>query len=56
MKKLNEIKTYTVWDSDRGKTFATEKEAKKYEKDYHAKTGIFLNITAGSKRVTHSYK
>ena len=55
MKGLTKIKTYTVWDSKTGKTFATLKEAKGYEQSYRKQTGTFLSITEGSKKVTHSF-
>lgn len=55
MKGLSRIRTYTVWDSKTGKTFATLKEAKGYEASYRKQTGIFLSITEGYKKATHSF-
>lgn len=55
MKGLSKIKTYTVWDSKTGKTFATLNEAKNYELSYRKQTGTFLSITEGTKKVTHLF-
>ena len=55
MKGLSKIKTFTVWDSKNGKTFATVTEARNYEKEYRKKTGIFVAITEGTKKVTHTF-
>lgn len=55
MKGLSKVKTFTVWDSKNGKTFATETEAKNYEKAYRKKTGNFVSITQGTKKVTHTF-
>lgn len=49
-------KTYTVWDSKNGKTFATLSEAEEYELFYRKRTGEFLCITEGGKKVTHCWK
>lgn len=47
--------TYTVWDSAKGKTFATEKEAIAYEREHRKKTGEFVAITQTTRAVTHKF-
>lgn len=51
-----EVKTYTVWDTKSGKTFATEAEALGYESAFRKRTGRFVSVTAGTKKVTHTYR
>ena len=51
----------SVKDSDphyiiNNKVFGTLEEAKKYEKDYRSKTGVFLEIRETNRAVTHVYK
>ena len=55
LKKVNQS-TYTVWDSKKGKTFATLNEANAYERAYRKRTGEFVSITKGERKVTHKYK
>ncbi len=48
--------TFTVYDSPKGKTFATLEEANAYEREHRKKTGVFVGIIAGTKPVTHICK
>ncbi len=45
--------TFTVMDGQRGKTFATMKEAQAYEADMRARTGVFCEIRKGNKKISH---
>lgn len=56
MRRLKAVKTFTVWDSKKGKTFATMEEAKAYESAHRKRTGIFASITETTRSVTHTYK
>lgn len=47
--------TYTVWDSKRGKTFATAWEASACVEDHRKKTGEILTITQTKRKATHEY-
>ena len=46
---------FTVFDTCRGKTFATEAEAKAYEREYRKRTGIFVSVERTQRKVTHKY-
>ena len=52
---VEQKKTYTVMDSQRGKTFATLDEANAYEREHRKRTGEFVAVVAGTKTVTHTY-
>ena len=52
---VEQKKTYTVMDSQRGKTFATLDEANAYEREHRKRTGEFVAVVAGTKSVTHTY-
>ena len=47
--------TYTVWDSKRGKTFATAWEASAYVEDHRKRTGEILTVTQTKRKATHEY-
>ena len=47
--------TWKVFDTRRGKTFATEKEATAYEREFRKKTGIFVSVERTKRKVTHTY-
>ena len=48
-------KTYTVWDTKRGKTFATQGEAIAYADERRRKTGEILSVTQTKRKVTHTF-
>ena len=54
-KKPTTSPTYTVWDSKRGKTFATVGEASAYAEEHRRKTGEILTITQTKRKATHEY-
>lgn len=54
-KRSTSTPTYTVWDSKRGKTFATAGEASAYAEEYRKKTGEILAITQTKRKATHEY-
>ena len=54
-KKPTTSSTYTVWDSKRGKTFATDGEASAYAEEHRKKTGEILTITQTKRKATHEY-
>lgn len=45
--------TFTVMDGQRGKTFATMREAQAYEADVRARTGAFCEIRKGNRKISH---
>ena len=48
-------KTYTVWDTKTGKTFATQGEAIAYANEKRRKTGEILSVTQTKRKVTHTF-
>ncbi len=54
-KKPTDAPTYTVWDSKRGKTFATVGEASAYAEEHRKKTGEILTVTQTKRKATHEY-
>ena len=54
MKEQNK-ETYTVWDTKRGKTFATSDEAIAYANERRQRTGEIFAVTQTRKAVTHTY-
>ena len=53
--KAQNKETYTVWDTKRGKTFATSDEAIAYANERGQRTGEIFAVTQTRKAVTHTY-
>ena len=53
--KAQNKETYTVWDTKRGKTFATSDEAIAYANERRQRTGEIFAVTQTRKAVTHTY-
>ena len=47
---------YIVFDSRKGKVFATLSEATAYANEIAHKTGVFVSVEQTSRGVTHTYE